>query len=222
MPSRTMPVLPFATETDVVNFAKAFLGEHLERFRKDIAICLTQDAKSSHAYFPALITCIGFVDLLSGLNAGSLTGHKLKELKKYVSNFMDVGTYTSDRLDVLYECFRHKVAHLAQPYVVFDTHSKRQPVSGQPFFGQPRRLIAWTVLESNRNPSIEIVQENPTKQVLKSVTPWPVFYDHRVFVSVPSLASDIVDSVPRYLRHLKTVKVARDNFKKCMKDAFPR
>jgi hypothetical protein len=67
-----------------VAFAKAFLDEHLERFRKDIRICLTRDKKNSaHAYFPGLITCISFADFLSGLYAGKLDGHTLKELRSY-------------------------------------------------------------------------------------------------------------------------------------------
>ena len=47
-----MPVLPFGSDAEVVEFAKAFLGEHLDRFNKDIAICLKADAKKRHAYFP--------------------------------------------------------------------------------------------------------------------------------------------------------------------------
>jgi hypothetical protein len=210
-----MPVLPFASDTDVVQFAKAFLDGHVERFRKDIAICLTRDAGKSHAYFPALITCIAFADLLSGLYAGKLDGHGLEELKNYVSQFMNAADYDSDRMDVLYECFRHKVAHLAQPYVVFDTHSKPK------FRGQQRRLIAWTVLASRRKPPIEIVPVNPPKQILKAVTPRPVFYDHRVFVSVRSLASDIVKSTPEYLEHLRTDNAARRRFSDCMTIYFP-
>jgi hypothetical protein len=31
-----MPVLPFASDVEVVQFAKAFLDEHLDRFNKDI------------------------------------------------------------------------------------------------------------------------------------------------------------------------------------------
>jgi hypothetical protein len=189
-----MPVVPLISDADIVKFAKALLDEHDERFRKDIKICLTGDAEKRHAYFPGLITCIGFADLLSGLHAGKIEGHGLSELKNYASNFMDSTTYDSDCLDVLYECFRHKVAHLSQPYVVFDTHSKSK------FRNKPRRLITWTVLASRRKPAIEIVPITPAKQVLKSVTPWPVQYDHRVFVSVRSLASDIVGSIPRYLR----------------------
>jgi hypothetical protein len=129
---------------------------------------------------------------------------------------MNTATYTSDRLDILYECFRHKVAHLGQPYGVFDTNSKKR------FHGQPRRLITWTVLASRRKPSIKIVRVNPAEQVLISDTPWPVFYDHRVYVSVRSLASDIVGSVPRYLRHLGTNQAALARFRDCMREAYPR
>jgi len=211
-----MPVMPFSSEADVVSFAKAFLREHTDRFRKDIKICLTHDKNNRHAYFPALITCIAFADFLSGLYAGKLDGHGLEELKKYVTKFMSTIDYTSDRLDILYACFRHKVAHVAQPYAVFDTHSKSK------FKGQRRRLVAWTVLASRRKPPIEIAMLKPAKQILKAVTPWPVYYDHRVFVSLRSLASDIEKTIPKYLRHLRTDKTARHHFRNCMAVYFPR
>jgi hypothetical protein len=213
-----MPVLPFCSDDEVVNFAKAFLDEHRERFQKDIAICLKPDDNNSHAYFPALITCIAFLDLLSGLRAGKLDGQKLPELKNYVSQFMDPLAYTEDRLDVLYECFRHKVAHLAQPYVVFDTDSTR----GKTFGGKPRRLIAWTVRASGPRPTIDIVPVNCRKQILRAATPWPVFYDHRVTVSIRGFAADIAKSIPRYLRHLRTEAEARENFRRCMANYFPQ
>ena len=159
-----MPVLPFSSDAEVVEFAKAFLRGHVERFRKDIRICLTRDKKNkAHAYFPGLITCISFADFLSGLYAGKLDGHALKELKSYANKFMGAD-YTSDRLDVLYECFRHKVAHLAQPFLVFDTHSKPKT-----FRGQQRRVIAWTVYARGRRPPIEIVAQKPAKQILRAV-----------------------------------------------------
>jgi hypothetical protein len=211
-----MPVMPFSSDDDVVSFAKAFLGEHNSRFRQDIKICLTLDIKNSHAYFPALITCIAFADLLSGLYAGKLDGQGVKELKRYAGKFMNTAIYTPDRLDILYECFRHKVAHLAQPYAVFDTHSKGK------FKGQRRRLIAWTVQASKRKPPIEIVPSMQAKQILKAVTPWPVFYDHRIFVSLRSLASDIGKTIPKYLHHLRTDKTSRRHFRNCMAVYFPQ
>ena len=208
-----MTVHSFISDADVVAFAQAFLNNRRETFRKDIDICLTP-ANNSHAYFPALITCIAFADLLSGLYAGKLDGHGLNELKNYVSKFMNTADYDSDRLDILYECFRHKVAHLAQPYAVFDTYSKER------FRNQPRRLITWTVTELVQTPAIEIVAEQ--KQIERAPTPWPVFYDHRVTVSVPTLAQDIEASIPGYLGHLRKDQVARDRFKNCMNHYFPR
>src|SRR5262249_53333963 len=157
-------------------FARKFLDEHVERFSKDIAICLRPDKNRSHAYFPALITCIAFAELLSGLHVGKLKGDGLKKLEDYASNFMNPTIYDSDRLEILYEMFRHKVAHLAQPFAVFDTKTK--------FPGQPRRLITWTVEESGQKPAIEIVPETSPQQILRAVTPWPVHYDHRAYVRI--------------------------------------
>jgi hypothetical protein len=209
-----MPVLSFESDADVAEFAEKFLGEHVERFDKDIAICLRRD-NESHAYFPALITCIAFAELLSGLHVGDLESRDaLKNLDDYASDFMDRTVYDSDRLEILYKMFRHKVAHLAQPYAVFDAKPKSP--------GQPRRLITWTVDESATKPAIEIVPEPETKQILNAVTPWPVFYNHRAYVRIESLASDIRESIPRYLQRLKTDNLACGRFKACMKDFYPR
>jgi|SRR6516225_5274229 hypothetical protein len=204
-----MPVLPFTSDEDVEKFATEFLDEHVKRFNKDIAICLRPDKNESHAYFPALITCIAFAELLSGLHAGKLDGDGLKKLKVYASDFMDRNVYDADHLEILYVLFRHKVAHLAQPFAVTKTR------------GQPKRLT-WTVEESGAKPAIEIVPETSPQQVLRAVTPWPVYYDHRAYVRIESLASDIRESVPKYLERLKTDKSACDRFRKCMKLFFPR
>jgi hypothetical protein len=210
-----MPVLPFSSDAEIVEFARAFLDEHLVRFHKDIKICLTGNAKGSHAYFPALITCIAFAEFLSGLYAGDLDGPGLKQLKKYAADFMSV-EYTADRVDVLYECFRHKVAHLALPYAVFDTDTKPRT-----FPGQPRRLITWKVDAGRRKPPIEIVEMKPAKQIETAVTPWPVHYDHRATVYLCRLAYDIKKSIPKYFRRLEADRTARDRFKKCMAVYFP-
>lgn len=210
-----MPVLPFSSDTEIVEFAKAFLNEHLVRFHKDLKICLTRNAKGEHAYFPALITCIAFSEFLSGLYAGTLKGPGLDKLKKYADEFLSI-EYTADRLDVLYECFRHKVAHLALPYAVFDTDTKPT------FDGQPRRLITWTVAADRGKPSIEIVEVAPAKQIQSAVTPWPVYYDHLATVHLCSLAFDIKKSVPKYLCRLAADITSRDSFRKCMTDYFAR
>jgi hypothetical protein len=96
-----------------VEFAERFLRNRREVFDKDVAICLRR-TRGSHAYFPALIICIAFADLMSGLYAGKLKGHGVEPLKRYADKFMKP-EYTSDprRLEIVYKFLRNKIAHLA-------------------------------------------------------------------------------------------------------------
>jgi hypothetical protein len=121
-----MTATPSKTDKDLTVFARTFFRERVASFRKDVAICLTADGNRHHAYFPGLITCIGFVDLLSGLHAGRLEGHGLQELKLYASRFLNATNYSSLNLEVLYLAFRHKLAHLSFPYVVFDITNRKE------------------------------------------------------------------------------------------------
>jgi hypothetical protein len=53
-------IAPFKSNDELISFARKLLKDRVGSFRKDIAICLKADENRSHAYFPALITCIGF------------------------------------------------------------------------------------------------------------------------------------------------------------------
>ena len=75
-----MTIEPFTSDTALISFAEEFFKDRVGSFRKDVAVCLKANKKRKHAYFPALITCIGFADLLSGLYAGDIENHKLPEL----------------------------------------------------------------------------------------------------------------------------------------------
>jgi hypothetical protein len=191
----------------LLTFARKFFANRIETFRKDIAVCLTSNERGQHAYFPALIICIAFADLLSGLYAGTLYDQGLKELEKYAKKFMKP-EFTSDarRLQMFYECLRHKVAHLAYPYAVFDTTTARSKT----FDGQPRRLVTWSVHETECRPAIEVTDYSKSEQLVKTPTPWQVSYDCRIEVSVRSLAIDIVWSIERYLWHLQSDQEARE------------
>ena len=213
-----MSIAPFKNDVELVSFARKFFANRIETFRKDIAICLTPNERGQHAYFPALIICIGFADLLSGLYAGTLYDQGLKELKQYAAKFMKP-EYSSEhsRLEILYECLRHKVAHLAYPYAVLDTTAVRSKT----FHGQPRRLVTWTIHETERRPAIEIIDYSTPEQLVQTPTPWTVSYDCRIEVSVRSLAIDIVWSIEGYLQDLQSNPGAQQHFATCMRDYFP-
>jgi hypothetical protein len=210
---------PFKSDKELINFARLFFRDRVRSFRKDVAICLTADANRDHAEFPALITCIGFLDLLSGLYAGRLEGHSLDELKSYAAKFMDARNYDPVHMRVLYLVFRHKLAHLSFPYLVFDTATRKD------FVGQKHRRITWTVYAGKRSTPIELEDFATPIFFKKSVRPWPVSYNCRVVISVRTFQIDIVKSIygpTGYLHHLQSDLTARENFAKCMKVYFRR
>jgi hypothetical protein len=212
-----MSFQPFKSERDLTQFAARFFKDRVQSFRKDVGICLTAKADGHHAYFPALITCIGFLDFLSGLNAGKLEGHGLTELKAYICKFFHrKGDY--EHADILYVMFRHKIAHLAYPYLVFDTATKPRD------FGPPHRRITWTVGIYRGKKPLELIVYPTSRTLIKSVTPWPVSYDARMVVSLTTLRTDIIKSIygpSGYLSHLRSDTNARGRFARCIKEYAP-
>jgi hypothetical protein len=213
-----MSIQPFTSDADLLKFASRFFKDRVGSFRKDLKVCLTTKENGAHAYFPALITCIGFVDLLSGLHAGTLEKHTLAHLKNYVSTFF---RHKSDyaHLDVLYVMFRHKIAHIAYPYLVFDSAKDNRVQS----LSQPHR-ITWTVGVLLGKKPIQLKNYSPRKKLQKSVTPWDVHYDARMIVSLTALRRDIIASIygpTGYLTHLRSNQDAQNNFVKCMRQYAP-
>jgi hypothetical protein len=212
-----MTIEPFKDEKELVKFARAFLRSHVKAFRKDIAACLTP--RRQHAYFPALITCIAFADLLSGLHAGNLQNHGRKDLEQYAKKFMKPH-YTTYIVRVLYEFFRNKIAHLAYPYPVSDTVTRAKL-----FRDQPMRRITWTVSVGKRGPAIELEDFAVPKWLRRSLRPWSMSYNCRARIRIRSLQIDIIKSIygpSGYLRHLLTNQTAQERFAACMKDYYPR
>ncbi|GAH07630.1 unnamed protein product [marine sediment metagenome] len=179
----------FQNKRELISFAQRFTKERIEIFRKDISICLKADAKGRHAYMPALMTCISLLELFSGLYAGKLKYIRLIGILDYSKKFMDSNIYSTDRLSVLYEVFRHKIAHITQPYGVFDTHSVN---ADHPLQNYPQKFITWKVNATNRHPPIDIVSE---KGALTKSPPWPVNFSHRCTVSVYRLKVDLPKSM---------------------------
>jgi hypothetical protein len=209
-----MSILPFKSDEELVKFAEGFLDNRVEVLNKDVAICLTR-TRGTHAYFPALIICIAFADLMSGLYAGTLKGQRVEPLRRYAAKFMKT-EYTSDQrpLDILSKFLRNKIAHLAYPNPVFEMVTK-------PF--QPKQRVTWTLNASKHRPAIKVIDYPVLKSLSKkTVKPWSVSYDCQIKVGVRNFHSDIVSSISKYLRHLKSDRNARERFARCMIEYFPR
>lgn len=210
-----MSINPFVSDRQLIKYAQWFLRDRVRAFRKDLAICMTANSKGEHAYFPALITCIAFTDLLSGLYAGKLDYPRLKDLKAYIATFFRAKeNYT--HIDILYLMFRHKIAHIAYPYLVFDTAAKRLP--------PPHRRIVWTVGIYSRKKPIELIDYPASRTNLRTKTAWPVPYTSRMKVSLTALRNDVIGSIygpTGYLQHLQSNPRARNHFAQCMKTYAP-
>ena len=209
-----MSIQPFNFDKELVEFAHKFLRNRLEVFHKDVAICLKR-TRGTHAYFPALIICIAFADLMSGLYAGKLKGQRVEPIRRYAAKFMKP-EYTSDprRLEILYKFLRNKKAHLAYTNPVFEMVTK-------PF--QAKQRVTWKLNASRHRPAIKVIDYPAPKSLWKqTVKPWPVSYDCRIEVSVRNFHSDIVNSISKYLRHLQKDRAAQDHFARCMIEYFPR
>jgi hypothetical protein len=207
-----MSIRPFTSDKQLLKYARWFLADRVRAFRKDLAICMTKK-KGSHAYFPALMTCIGFADLLSGLHKGTLDYPKLPDLKTYIAKFFrNKANYA--HIDILYYMFRHKIAHIAYPYLVFDT-AKLPP---------PHRRIVWTVGIYKRKKPIELVDYSTPRTILRTKTAWPVPYNCRIKVSLTAFRNDIISSIygtSGYLQHLQNDPTGRQHFAHCMTQYAP-
>ena len=213
-----MITAPFTSTGELFSFAEKFFEDRIGPFRADIAICLTPDAQGHRAEFPALIACIGFLELLSCLYTGILRGDGLPKLQKYVPQFMDAANYDSLRLKVLYLVLRHKLAHLSFPHLVFDTIDQPE------FKGEKRRRITWSVDHEIRSVPINLIDYARERFLQQAVIPWSMPYNCRAEISVPKLQNDIIDSLygqTGYLQLLQIDAVVQEHFAKCIKVMFP-
>jgi hypothetical protein len=117
---RRCNVYKFATPAQVMRFANVFVRQRTSDFKKNVDICLaarkTRLNDVDHAYMPGLMTCLSFLDLLSGLYAGKVRGHNDVHFLDFTRRFFPKGRYEEDHLRLLYIEFRHKLAHLAHPH----------------------------------------------------------------------------------------------------------
>jgi len=209
----------FESDTQRAKFARGFIGNRLYGFRKDIRVCLTQDKRTGEsAFFPALITCIAMLELLSGMYNGDLTHyHTLERILKFRKLFMDKRVYTPLLTKILYTVMRHKVAHLTHPYYVTDTRNERYL---RDYKKQMR--ITWSISNGASQQAIQLIAEKGT--VTRSPRPpWPVIYDHRLMIHLRTLSDDISNAADAYGTALSASKnkILRNRFEETMKFFYP-
>ena len=198
-------------------YAKKYLKERIDTFRKDMAICLTSDGNGSHAYFPALLTCLSLIDLVSCLNTGDLDPRGMNHVLTFAKTYMPQPKYDDFNVTLLWLMFRHKTMHSSQPYGVFDTYSRTGILRNQ-----PRMKFTWTVSEKSQAVPILVAEEQGE---VTGRSPWPSPYTHRCTISLPLLQDHIEGAVlgkDGYLCCLQRDQKQLDQFARCIETIFPK
>ena len=205
------------TKIVIYAYAKSFVQRRIATYKKDMSICLTRNSQGSHAYIPGLMATISLLELLSGLYAGKVKGIGLSGILEYSHTFLDSNQYTDDRLAVLYELFRHKIAHLSHPYGVFDSHEVAKSCI---LLNKPRCWITWQINATDSKPAINIIENAGT---LINDPPWPVNYSHKCKVSLKRLSIDIprsANATSGFLGYLKKSSTGMILFNQFMKKFY--
>src|SRR5436309_1157196 len=101
---------------DMVKFARDFILTRAGGLKKDTQICLTDTptsdgGKTTHAYFPALAACCGFLEYMTDLHRGRLNKSGWSDVVVWTNKYMLQPDYSDDIVRVLFDGFRHAVAH---------------------------------------------------------------------------------------------------------------
>ncbi|MET0076405.1 MAG: hypothetical protein ABW130_19325 [Candidatus Thiodiazotropha lotti] len=201
----------------MIEFAQKYINDRIQTYTKDMEICLTPNAEGNHAYFPALLASLSFLDLFSCLKTGDLEPRGMQHVLEYSKSHLPKPAYDEFNMTLLWHMYRHKTVHTSQPYGTFDTYA-RQGVLRQ----KPRMKVTWQVSEEMNNSALSLQSESGT---LQNRAPWPTPHTHRLTVYLPQLQHDLISSVDGpggYLDELKEGNNALDRFTRCMEEIFPK
>jgi hypothetical protein len=203
------------TEAEIVDYAVWFANERVETFNKDMAICLRPDEQNRHAYMPALIACTGMIELFACLMRGDLEARGVPRIVEFANRFMNPEHYSEMALKVLWDVFRHKVAHVSRPYGV--KHVAKLNSDGK------RGLVTWEVTAFDREPAIQIAEEPGTIPSNRRPAWRSGRYTHKCSIHLPAMARDIRNAISGpdgYIQRVREESELQENFKKCMDQCF--
>jgi len=184
----------FAQQTELIKYAREFIGERINSLEKDVSHCL----QGQLAPFPALLYCFASIDLLGALYSGRADNRSptTQQSISYMTSFMN---YTFENADILLSLFRHKLVHLAQPNPVILRNSQ---------------LITWKYHHDNKQYHLKKIHL-PQNSKISITSTWDISLTDEFNISIMDFVRDIKDSVNRpngYLDLLEKTPHVQDSF----------
>jgi hypothetical protein len=166
----------FAQQTELISYARDFVGERISSLEKDVIYCL----QGQLAPFPALLYCFAIIDLLGSLSSGRADkkAPTTQQSASYMTSFMN---YTFENANILLNLFRHKLVHLAQP---------------NPVNRRDSELITWRYHHDDKQYHLKKIQLPPNSTVSITST-WTISITHEFDISIMDFVRDIKDSTNR-------------------------
>lgn len=195
-------------------FAERFIRSRIAGFEKDMRICLTPVKASgrsgmTHAYFPALGTCCATLEYLAGLYRGNLRRISAQHIADWAQRFLRQPDYDRDTIRILFDAFRHPVAHRGIASGVW-IDQRPGPTHGH--------RLTWKVLANAQRPACRVLADPGH---LQRDPPWQCRYTHRVHIHLKGLVVDIRRGAIRYARVIATDPYLQRNFMTCMEQLYP-
>ena len=199
---------------DIAKFARQFIKGRLEGFEKDMRICLTPiklktGSGVTHAYLPALAACCGILEYLTALWRGNTRRIGWQQIADFAEHFLPQPDFNRETVRVLFEVFRHPVAHRG---ILSGVWVDRNNGTGA------GRRLTWKVSADAKRPACEVVAETG---VLRLDPPWPCSYTHRGHIHLRSLWGDIRKAATRYGNTIATDHQLQVSFNACMRQLYP-
>jgi len=199
---------------DIAAFAVAFVGTRFAGFEKDINICLTAVPRAkgtgkTYAYFPALAACTSTLEYVTALARGNTRGIGWSQVADFAATYMRQPDFNRDIVRVLFEAFRHPVAHRGIASGVW--------VDANDGPNQGRRVV-WRISAAASRPACQIL---PESGVVKRDSPWPCAFSHRVHIHLRALASDIREAADLYTKRIPGDLTLQRQFERCMRQLYP-
>lgn len=147
---------------------------------------------------------------MTDLHRGKLNKSGWREVVMWTNRYLPKPDYSEDVVRVLFDGFRHSVAHRG---IATGIWLDRHPT------GMVERRVTWKLFEDSERPACRLMED---VGLLRKDPPWPCPHTHRMHIHLGSLAEDLCAGAASYANDLADDTALQKNFERAMQNLYPR